>query len=335
MRKRIKIKFQNGITFQIATKEILNELVDEFDFIESDNPDFILFGPYGNDLPQKGNYLRIGYFCENILPDLSICDWAFGVPLEETINSIKYKRIQWHGLNPKTLIKLDDYNLQNIIDSKKHFCNFFYSNQIPYREEFFKMLNKYKKVDSPGKSMNNMKGVESYYTGSRWEVKRQFLNSYKFTIAFENYVYPGYQTEKLYDAMQCNSIPIYCGDPYINKVFNTKSFLNIFDHVDQTNSTGVEWLEKNSEMDFEDMRPAFLKTPKHRIKRFIKSKGRALKMKFQFNRQNFSDLIDQIIELDNNQDLYALKLKQPWFNNNTIPENLSSKSRWIEIFNSL
>jgi len=41
--------------------------------------------------------------------------------------------------------------------------------------------------------MNNMPSVDSIYKGDKWEVKHQFLSPYKFTIAFENYVYPGYQ----------------------------------------------------------------------------------------------------------------------------------------------
>jgi len=37
--------------------------------------------------PHPGNYIRIGYFCENIIPDLSICEWAFGVMPEDKFNS--------------------------------------------------------------------------------------------------------------------------------------------------------------------------------------------------------------------------------------------------------
>ena len=83
----------------------LENLTDEYNFEESGEPDFIIFGPYGNDIPPKGNYTRIGYFCENINPDLSICEWAFGVPQEDDIKAANYKRIQWHGLNPQTLVK--------------------------------------------------------------------------------------------------------------------------------------------------------------------------------------------------------------------------------------
>jgi len=334
MPKKIKIKFQNGLSKEAACKEILNELADNYSFEETNEPDFILFGPYGNDIPKPGNYIRIGYFCENIKPDLSICEWAFGIPLEEEINSPKYKRIQWHGLDPQALVKPAGYNAEDVFSHKKRFCNFLYSNKVPYREDFFNQLSKYKKVDSPGLSMNNMQGIDSLYAGDIWQRKRQFLSGYKFTIAFENYVYPGYQTEKLYDAMLANSIPIYCGDTHINKIFNTSSFVNAADYVRLNNSATVNWLEKHSQADFRDIRPQFYHNPLDRIKRKLKAIGRQKKMNMQFKGFDFSPLIDRIIDLDQDKDKYIQTLKQPWFINNTPPSNASNKERWIKIFNN-
>jgi alpha(1,3/1,4) fucosyltransferase len=334
LKKPIKIKFQNGLNYTIAITEILNELTEEFDFIESDKPDYILFGPYGIDLPKPGPYVRIGYFCENIIPDLDLCEWAFGIPAEKQIDNPKYKRIQWHNLNPEDLVK-NDWDAEQILATKTKFCNFLYSNPVPYREEFFRQLSKYKKVDAPGKSMNNMKSVDSIYGEDRWAVKNQFLTPYKFTIAFENYVYPGYQTEKLYDAMRHKSLPIYCGDPNVGEIFNTQSFLNTPDFVKPNNSRLVQFLESASQLNFTDILPQYRKSPKNRVQRKLKSIGKALKMSLQFNKLDFSDLIDQIILVDKNPEVYLAYLKQPWFNNNTIPENSSSKKRWKEIFNNI
>jgi len=333
----IKLRVQNGLYFESFKKDVLDidNLNTLYDFEESDNPDFIIFGPYGNDIPKKGNYTRIGYFCENIKPDLSICEWAFGVPLEEDINNPHYKRIQWHGLNPQSLIKQPGNDPEKILASKTKFCNFLYSHKVPYREAFFSQLSKYKKVDAPGRSMNNMPGIDSIYTGDIWQRKRQFLSEYKFTIAFENYVYPGYQTEKLYDAMQANSIPIYCGDPHIDKIFNTSSFVNAADYISLTNSAKVNWFEKHSQPDFRDIRPAFYHNPLDRLKRKLKTIGRQKKMSMQFKRFDFSPLIDRIIELDQDNGKYTETLKQPWFNNNIPPDNSSNQKRWIEILNTV
>lgn len=314
--------------------DILNELTDEFDFIESPDPDFIVFGPYGNDLPSQGNYVRIGYFCENIEPDLSICEWAFGIPREQEINNPRYRRIQWHGLDTNRLIKPDNYNATEIAGKKKHFCNFLYSHPVPYREEFFRQLSKYKKVDAPGRSMNNMESIDSLDKGDIWQRKRQFLSSYKFTIAFENYVYPGYQTEKLYDAMQADNVPVYCGDPFIGDIFNTASFVNTPDYIKTNNSPFVNWLQHKSQPNFKDILPSYHKGPKYRVRRKLKAIGRSLKMRYQFQKLDFSPLIDRIIELDKDDDKYIGVLQQPWFINNKPPVNASLKNHWINIFNN-
>ncbi|MDB4919635.1 glycosyltransferase family 10 [Mucilaginibacter sp.] len=331
MKKQIKIKFQNGILYHTGINDILNVVLDKFDFIESDKPDYIFFGPYGNNVPPPGEYSRIGYFCENIIPDLEACEWAFGIPLETQVNNPRYKRIQWHNLNPDDLIK-KNWEPEAILSSKTKFCNFLYSHPVHYREEFFRQLSRYKKVDAPGKSMNNMLSVDSIYKGDKWTVKHQFLSQYKFTIAFENYVYPGYQTEKLYDAMLCQSLPVYCGDPNISEIFNTQSFLFANDFIKPNNSGLVRLLEKRSQLNFIDTRPLYYKSPKDRIQRKLKSIGKDLKMKLQFNKLDFSSLIDQIIMLDKDPDKYTAYLKQPWFHDNIPPADFSLRERWIEIF---
>jgi len=331
---KIHIKCQNGIDFNTACKDIFWELTNEIEFIDSNNPDFILFGPYGNDIPEKGDYIRIGYFCENITPNLSICDWGFGIPRDEEISNPRYRRIQWHGLNPNKLIKnLTDNEIDYIVNQKQNFCNFFYSHKVPYREHFFEELSKYKKVDAPGKSMNNMPSIDKKYTGNMWEQKRQFLNNYKFTIAFENYVYPGYQTEKLYDSMLSNSLPIYFGDPFVGNIFNTGSFLNVLDYVEVSDSVWINALEQTGQMTLIDILPQFHKNIRQRILRKLKSIGRDLKMHYQFKNSNFKSIIDQIIEIDQNPDLYVKYLRQPWLNQNKVSDNYTLKSRWLEIFN--
>jgi hypothetical protein len=331
-KKPIKIKFQNGLTFQYGVKEILSYVADQYEFIESDEPDFIIFGPYGNDLPEKSDrYTRIGYFCENLVPDFSICEWAFGMPREEDVQNPKYKKIQWHNLDPNDLLKTN-VDVDHIINSKTKFCNFLYSHKVPYREAFFKALSKYKKVDAPGKSMNNMPSIDSMYSGDIWDRKRQFLRPYKFTISFENNSYPGYQTEKLYDAMLEWSIPIYCGDPCIHELFNTKSFINAFDLLDPNYGSFIRFLERHSQMNFVDFRPGVYNSIPQHIVRKLKTIGRDLKMKMEFNGLNYKKLVDRIVEIDENKDLYRDMLLQPWFNDNKIPAHTSAVGRWTEIF---
>ncbi len=336
-KKEIKIKFQNGLSFEDFKKDVfeIHGLLEKFDFIESKQPDFIGFGPYGNDIPPKGNYKRIGYFCENIKPDFSICDWAFGMPSEHIINRANYSKIQWHGFNPNRLIKtISENEIDQIVEKKRKFCNFLYSNRVPYREEFFKQLSKYKKIDAPSRSMNNMPSIDSMYDGDVWERKRKFLDPYKFTIAFENYSYPGYHTEKLFDSMLTNSLPIYCGDPDINEKFDTSSFINTHEYIDFDYGKIVRFIEQVSQWDFVDIRPSFYNNPLHKVSRKLKTFGRELKMRIQYNHLDFKNVIERIIEIDENIDLYVAHLRKPWFHQNKIPFQAHSTAIWSDIFNS-
>ncbi|MES2425758.1 MAG: glycosyltransferase family 10 [Bacteroidota bacterium] len=335
-KRKIKIKFQNGLSFKGFKEEVfdVNGVSALFDFEETTDADFIVFGPYGNDIPPTGNYIRVGYFCEKIDPDLTICEWAFGIPHEEKIINPRYKRIQWHGTDPKSLIKPDNYNTTETANTKTRFCNFLYTHRVNYRERFFKQLSAYKTIDAPGRSMNNMQSIDELFKGNMWERKRQFLLNYKFTIAFENYIYPGYQTEKLYDAMLTNSIPIYFGDPLISSIFNKASFINAADYMEVKNKQLIMWLEKKGQLDFVDIRPMFFKAQQHRIKRKFKTLCRDLKMRLLFNSVDFSKLIDRIIELDQDKEKYMAMLAQPWFIDNTPPANSLSRDRWVEIFTS-
>jgi hypothetical protein len=335
LKKTVKIRVLNGLEFEYAVDAIfkINGLCDDFDFVNDEvAPHIVLFGPYGNNIPARGNYIRVGYYCESISPDLNNCEWAFGVPRDEEINNYRYKRIQWQGTDPQALKK--NIDADEIFKQKNKFCNFLYSNPIPYREEFFRQLSKYKKVDSPGLSMNNALTIDKQYTGDKWEIKRQFLQPYKFTIAFESYCYPGYQTEKLYDAMRINSIPIYCGDPLIGDIFNQDSFINAFDHVKTNDGLLKNALEKFGQYNFNDYRPGVYNSLYYKIRRKLKTWAKFQKMRVQLNKLDFSPLIEKIIELDTNPDLYIAMLKQPWLVNNKVPDGMSFKARWVEIFNA-
>ena len=68
--------------------------------------------------------------------------------------------------------------------------------------------------------------VENYLTTSvgRW-AERSTKSSpsfaaINFTIAFKNDSYPGYTTEKIYEPMYVNSLPIYSGNPLVYRDFN-------------------------------------------------------------------------------------------------------------------
>ena len=71
------------------------------------------------------------------------------------------------------------------------------------RIEFFELLSRYRCVDCTGPLLNN--------TGYLMRSKVHELSAYRYTIAFENTIRPGYVTEKLLEPLAAGSVPIYLG----------------------------------------------------------------------------------------------------------------------------
>ena len=63
-------------------------------------------------------------------------------------------------------------------------------------------------------------------TPNRVAGKVEFFRRYKFTLAIENTIWPGYMTEKLVDPMFASSIPIYVGDPQAKLSFEPASYID-------------------------------------------------------------------------------------------------------------
>ena len=88
----------------------------------------------------------------------------------------------------------------------------------PKRLEFFSNLSKIKQVDSGGSVLNNV--------GGKVADKSVFIRDYKFVISFENCQYKGYTTEKILEPILEDCIPIYWGNPAVDKDFNRKRFID-------------------------------------------------------------------------------------------------------------
>lgn len=219
-------------------------LCERFDVRICDQPDFLLFGPYGHE-HRLHSGVRIFVSIEPGLPDFKVCDYSITSRLLDHPRHLHLPSYVTCGL-PGNLIKRDD-NPEEILAGKTRFCSFIVSNYHPrrnrHRVDFFRELSKYGRVDSGGTAFNNIGGpIPNGQAG-----KIAFLRSCKFNIAFENRSRPGYTTEKIYDAMAARSLPVYWGDPLIKEQFNPSSFLNRADF-----STDEELVEKIIELDRDD-----------------------------------------------------------------------------------
>ena len=64
--------------------------------------------------------------------------------------------------------------------------------------------------------------------------KLAVLNRFKFALCFENCVFPGYVTEKIFDCFLAGCIPIYFGAPDIRKFVPQDAFIDFTEFADFT-----------------------------------------------------------------------------------------------------
>jgi len=218
---------------------------DKYDFVPSANPEIVFysvfspqFRPYADARAvepvarlQSGNYLRVFFTGENFEPDMGACEFAMTFSsLVSHPNHLRlplwvYEDKGW-GFGAERLVKRTDVDWEKIAAEKTAFCNFVYLHEVPYRDAIFRTLSAYKRVDAAGRHLNTMNGWMVPMAPSRVAGKIEFFRRYKFTLAVENAIWPGYMTEKLVDPMFANSIAIYVGDPQAKLSFDPASYID-------------------------------------------------------------------------------------------------------------
>lgn len=229
--KTIKIKFigfWNG--FNDTDNLFYNTLKEKYNIELSDEPDFLIVSCLSAPFEYaKYDCVRILFVGENISPDFTAFDYVIGC--DDIVFSDRYIKYplslycnEGEFTFPERPTEEEAYQ---ILKQKKYFCNFIYGHQSysDKREQLFKALDKYKRVDSFGTFLNNQPDGKFVSGTAKYDVVKES----KFTIAGESVVYPGFNTEKIKHPLQHNSIPIYAGDPLIKTVFNPKSFIYMED----------------------------------------------------------------------------------------------------------
>lgn len=183
--------------------------------------DYVFYSCFGESHWEvSDDKVKIFITAENITPDFNACDYAIGFDYI-SFGDRYLRQSNYYSVKERFDIQSVD---RNTILEKNRFCSFIVSNGFAteYRVKLFEQLSKYKKVDSGGRFMNNIDGPV--------KDKREFNSQYKFSICCENSSHPGYTTEKLYQAFEARTIPIYWGDPLVGRVFNTRAFVNAYDY---------------------------------------------------------------------------------------------------------
>lgn len=177
-----------------------------------------------------------------------------------------------------------------------------------------------------------MPPIDDAVSAGKWTRKRDFLAAYKFTIAFENSRAPGYYTEKILDPMLAGSIPVYWGDPGIASHFNPRSFLSVDTLLSPPNETIDRLLRRLGRRTFRDYCPGIytglLDRLRRRGHRLASDTANAL-----LRRQGWNLLVEAIRVLDQDDDLYAAMLAEPWLPDNRPPARNPMHESWRRILN--
>lgn len=230
-KKTIKLDFCGfWSSFNKEKNLFVNILSRYFDIEICDKPDFVICSNRGMPFEyMKYDCVRIMYMGENMSPDFTVFDYCIG--FDYLVFGDRYFRLPFafynDGGKPWIPEILTEDMAWQILKNKKYFCNFIYGHESSHgmRERLFKELSAYKDVISPGSYLNNTVKDGKAKKRCSWREKDQYLIESKFTIAGDSIVYPGFVTEKIVQPFEKHSIPIYFGNPLINRDFNEKAFV--------------------------------------------------------------------------------------------------------------
>jgi hypothetical protein len=202
-----------------------NLLARHYDVQIVDTPDVLIFTHYGTR-NRLYSCKKIFYTQERYLPDWKQCDAAVTSAYMDHPRAYYYPFFAAHRRG-EDLVRPANFDCQRILNEPRGFCSFLHKyadHSVRPRTEFFHELNRRKKVDSGGLAFNNV-GFE--VPGTAGHAKMDFISRYRFHIAFENRLSPGWTTEKFTDAFEACAVPIYWGDQHALQWFNPKAYVNV------------------------------------------------------------------------------------------------------------
>ena len=228
VKRKIYVKYMDfWPAFVLERFDVHKILIERYEVVVSDNPDYVIFSEFGGEnygMENKYNCVKLFLSIENRGPNFENTDYAIGIHYINKGDRYFRKPTEVHQLTAIHSV----YNVTKVkeIDiKKKKFCAWVVSNGGGYvRNKFFDKLSEYKKVDSGGSFRNNIGGAVSDKLG--------FLKNYKFSICFENSKTQGYISEKLSDAFEAGTIPIYYGDDTVLEILNNRSYIHVKDEDD-------------------------------------------------------------------------------------------------------
>lgn len=167
--------------------------------------------------------LKVYFTGENDFPDFNECDYA-----------LSFYECDCGGRNLRyPLYMLYECDMAacppSLSDTEaldRGFCSLVMSNASnchPHRLEIVDAIEAYRPTAYGGAFRNNV--------GGRVADKISFIRGYKFNLALENSVMPGYVTEKILEPLAAATVPIYWGADAAKLDFNPEAFVCVNDYA--------------------------------------------------------------------------------------------------------
>ena len=200
--------------FKHGDLEMLSEILEEkYNLMPvkfGNDYDIIIDGFFGSTQIKNDKAIKIFYVGEAFEPDTRKYDLSIGFGYNDAKNYVRiplsYMVKGYMTKNITTKFSRESKCNPN----KAYFTCFLNSNGnskidgVAARDRLFHRLSLYKRVESGGKHLNNInKPVKNTI---------EWLSNCKFVIAYENQTFPGYITEKPYQAYLAGAVPLYYGD---------------------------------------------------------------------------------------------------------------------------
>jgi len=232
MKKKFKISCNWDSDINITNRFINN-------YVNETNKDLVLF-TYDNDY----DYHIVFNYSNSMINDnkthIFIQEPSWSSHIKKHV-LLTYKNIHFHDKNllplngvietPSLMLNSFNEKLSDIIKTnitKKKHISFICSSigsghNYDYRKRLFNtILNSDLNIDLYGYGWTNV--LDKRYKGAI-QNKKDGLLDYEFSISIENSSEIGYVSEKFFDCVIYNTIPIYFGSPNINDIYNKKGFI--------------------------------------------------------------------------------------------------------------
>jgi len=205
----VRVKFVDFWEGFDPERNYFTDLIGDAVAVEiSDRPEVVFFSSFGREHEKFPDAMKVFYTGENVRPNRMECDYSIGF---DHLGSLRHFRWPLYNLYPRREVDCGN---------RSGFCSIVVSNPNSFlRLRFAERLDRRRPVAYGGKVRNNVGGP----IGS----KLDFISRYRFNIAFENSSYPGYTTEKLFEAKLAGCIPIYWGDPRVSEDFDPDAFIDL------------------------------------------------------------------------------------------------------------